>query len=157
MSEPQIHPRYRTVPASLLLKTLGDSLDAIKNEDQATDEDLGAVLGKHKDTAARYRTALAEMPVVAFLRGCGKWDGRFANAVLALVGMKLSPMDAAHGCDRKGFTALCSLLSEMAQALENDNEIDDRELMAMRPELEAAAKHIDRLRDRLRLRAVATR
>jgi hypothetical protein len=155
MTAPQIHPRFRTVPASLLLKTLGESLEAIKSEDEATDADLGAVLGKSDDTAARYRTGLAEMPIVAFLRGCGKWDGRFANAALALVGMKLSPLDAAEGCDRKSFTALCALLSEMAQALEDDNEIDDRELLSMRPEIEAASKHLDRLRERLRLRAVA--
>lgn len=156
MTAPHIHTPYRTVPASLMLKTLGESLEAIKHEDGATDADLGAVLGKSEDTAARYRTGLAEMPVVSFLRGCREWDGRFANAALALVGMKLAPLNAADGCDRKGFSALCALLAEMAEAVEDDGKIDDTELLAMRPELEAAAKHIDRLRDRLRLRAVTT-
>lgn len=155
MTTPHIHGRYRTVPASLLLKTLGDSLEEIKAEDRATDADLGQVLGKHEDTAARYRTALAEMGIVSFLRGCREWDGRFANAALALVGMRLTPLDAGEGNDRGSVTALCGLIGEIAAALENDGEVDDAELAAMRPALEAAAKHIDRFRDRLRLRAVA--
>jgi succinyl-CoA synthetase alpha subunit len=155
MSTPQIHGRYRTVPASLLLKAIGDALEEIKDEDKATDADLGAVLGKHEDTAARYRTGLAEMPVVSFLRGCREWDGRFANAALGLVGMRLAPIDAAAGCDRASVTALCSLLAKKSAALENDGVIDDDELEDMWPELEAAAKHIDRLRDRRRLRMIS--
>lgn len=155
MSAPQFHGRYRTVPASLLLDTLGASLATIKEEDRATDADLGAVLGKSEDRAAAYRAGSGDMGVVSFLRGCREWDGRFANAVLALVGMKLAPIDAAAGNDRAGFAAQCRLLSEMAEALENDGEIDDAELARMRPAIEAAAKHIDRFRDRLRLRAVA--
>ena len=155
MTAPHIHGPYRTVPASLLLSTLGDSLEAIKSEDRATDADLGQVVGKHEDTAARYRTGLAEMGVVSFLRGCREWDGRFANPVLALVGMRLTPIDAGSGSDRGSVTALCGLIGEIAQAVEDDGAVDDAELAAMRPALEAAAKHIDRFRDRLRLRAVA--
>jgi hypothetical protein len=155
MTAPHIHGRYRTVPASLLLGTLGESLKAIKVEDEATDSDLGAVLGKSEDRAAAYRNGDGDMGVVSFLRGCREWDGRFANAVLALVGMRLTPLDAGDGNDRGSVTALCGLIGEIASALENDGMVDDAELAAMRPALEAAAKHIDRFRDRLRLRAVA--
>lgn len=155
MSRPQIHGRFATVPASLLLETLGDSLAKIRREDAATDEDLGAVLGKSGDTAERYRSGSTEMGVVAFLRGCRAWDGRFANAALALVGMKLVEIESGEGSDRAGFTALATLLAELAEALENDNIVDDHELAAMSAAVENAGKHIDRLRERLRLRLVA--
>jgi hypothetical protein len=155
MTDPQFHGRFRTVPASLLLETLGESLKRIRDEDKATDGDLAAVLGKSEDSAARYRAGNGDMGVVSFLRGCREWDGRFANDALALVGMKLTPIDGAAGCDRAGLSALCALLAKKSAALENDGIIDDAELEDMWPELEAAAKHIDRLRDRRRLRAVA--
>lgn len=155
MSAPQIHNRFRTIPASLLLSTLGRSLDAIKDEDGANDADLGAVLGKHEDTAGRYRAATAEMGVVSFLRGCREWDGRFANATLALVGMKLTPIEAGGDCDRVALSALCALLAKKSHALENDGVIDDAELEDMWPELEAAAKHIDRLRHRRSVKLLA--
>ena len=39
--------------------------------------------------ARDYSNALSEMPVSAFLLGCREWNGRFANGVLSLIGMKL--------------------------------------------------------------------
>ncbi|MBW6531907.1 hypothetical protein KZ820_14290 [Sphingomonas sp. RRHST34] len=155
MTRPHIHGRFRTVPASKMLNALGESLEAIKREDGATDADLGAVLGKSDDAAARYRTGLAEMPVVSFLRGCREWDGRFANGVLALVGMKLSPLDANEGSDRQALTTLAALLAKKAAALQNDGIIDDKELDDMWPELEEAARDIDRLRHRRSMRLVS--
>lgn len=157
MTRPQIHTRYATVPASLLLETLGDSLAKIRREDGATDEDLGAVLGKSGDTAERYRSGGSEMGVVAFLRGCRAWDGRFANAALALVGMKLVAIESGEGSDRSGMTALSKLLAGLSEALEGDEVVDDRELAAMAAEIESAGKHIDRLRERLRPRLISNR
>ncbi|MEH3121113.1 MAG: hypothetical protein PGN16_03890 [Sphingomonas phyllosphaerae] len=146
MSDPHIHNRYRTIPASKMLTTLGESLERIKAQDGATDGDLGAVLGKSDDTAARYRTGLAEMPVVAFLRGCREWDGRFANDVLALVGMRLAPIDGSAACDgRSAIKVLGALIGKKAEALE-DGVITDDEVDDMWPEIEAVSAHIDRLR-----------
>jgi hypothetical protein len=156
MTGPHIHRRYATVPASLLLETLGKSLTAIRDEDRATDADLAAVLGKSEDSAGRYRAGNGDMGVVSFLRGCRAWDGRFANGVLALVGMKVVPLEAGTGTDRASFSAIAGLLAELAMALEDDGQIDDIELHSMRQALESAGGHIDRLRDRLRLRAVAS-
>jgi len=155
LTRPQIHGRYATVPASLLLETLGDSLAQIRKEDGATDEDLGAVLGKSADSAERYRAGSSDMGVISFLRGCKAWDGRFANATLALVGMKLVEIEGGEGSDRAGFTAIATLLAQLSEALEDDNIVDDRELGAMAAAVENAGKHVDRLRDRLRLRLIA--
>lgn len=154
MTAPHFHGRYRTIPATLLLDTLGQSLAAIKTEDGATDADLGAVLGKSEDRAAAYRAGSGDMGIVSFLRGCREWDGRFANAVLALVGMRLEPLDADVGSDRASFTAVCELLTGLAAALEDDNIVDDEELRQLAPAIEKAGRHIDRLRSRLRPRAV---
>jgi hypothetical protein len=151
-----IHSRFRTVSASLLLDTLGKSLTEIKREDDATDADLGVVLGKSGDRAEAYRKGAGDMGVVSFLRGCGKWDGRFANNALALVGMKLVPMEAGEGVDRQSITVLASLLAEVGAALEDDGRIDDEELSNMSHVLEQAGKHIDRLRDRRRLKLIAS-
>ena len=155
MSAPTIHGRFRTVSASAMLETLGRSLTQIKDEDRLTDADLGAVLGKSEDQAAKYRGGMADMGVVSLLRGAREWDGRFMNEALGLVGMKMLPLDVGVGSDRATFTALTGLLHQIAAALENDGEIDDAELLAMRTELERAGSHIDRLRERLKPRAVA--
>lgn len=147
MSAPHIHGRYRTVPASLLLDTLGASLAAIKAEDRATDEDLGQVLGKSDDRAAAYRAGAADMGVVSFLRGCREWDGRFANDVLGLVGMRLVPIDDSACQDAHSLAALGELIAKKAVALA-DNVISDSELDDMWPQIEAVGAHIDRLRQR---------
>lgn len=142
---PQIYGRFRTVPASLLIETLGRSLGQIGAEDGATDKDLGAVIGKSADSAGRYRTGLSEMGAVSFLRGCGTWDGRFANDALALVGMRLVPIDTPDCDGPTALKALARLIAKKAEAME-DGEIDDDETDAMWPEIEAVSRHIDRLR-----------
>jgi hypothetical protein len=150
MTVPKIHGSHRSVPASKLLKALADALTQIKDEDDLTDADLGAELGKHGDTAAKYRAGLADMPGTVLLRGILRWDGRFINGALALLGFKLVALDPAHGSDRAAFTALTGLLHQFAEALEDDGVIDDDELEAMRPSVEKVGRHVDRLRERLR-------
>ena len=152
----QIHSRFRTIPASLLLETLGKSLGDIASDDKATDADLGAVLGKSKYRAEAWRKGAGEMGVVAFLRGCGKWDGRFANDVLGLVGMKIVPLERGEGTDRESVTALAKLLAKVGAALEDDGMIDDIELADMSRALDEAGKHIDRLRDRRRVKLISS-
>lgn len=147
MTAPHIHGRYRTVSASSLLDTLGASLTLIKSEDAATDADLGRVLGKSEDRAAAYRAGNGDMGVVSFLFGCREWDGRFANDALALVGMRLAPIEAPADIGPNALRALGALIAKKAEALE-DGTIDDDELDDMWPEIEAVAAHIDRLRIR---------
>jgi hypothetical protein len=158
MTDRQIHLRYRTVSATVLIETLGASLQRIKDEDAGTtDADLGATLGKSKDRAESYRKGIGDMGVVSFLRGCAAWDGRFANDVLAKVGMKLVPLETSAATDRDAMPAIAGLLHEVALALADDGKIDDRELDAMAPALDAAGRAIDMLRERRRgrLRSVA--
>lgn len=154
MTGPQLYSRYHTVPASLLLKTLGDSLDAIKREDEATDTDLGAALGKHAATAERYRKGNGKMDVVSFLRGCRQWDGRFANAALGLIGMKLCPIEAEPADDQASVTIMLRLTVQLSAELERDNDISDADLERHRSLIERVGRLVDSYRHRLRIRAI---
>jgi hypothetical protein len=148
MTARRIHRDYRTTTGSLLLETLGATLKEIKGADRATWADLGRVLGKHKDTVADYADGVGDMGIVSFLFGCREWDGRFANDVLSLVGMRLAPLDPEAACeDRTSLRALAELMAKKAAALE-DSTVDDDELDGMWPEIEAVGRHIDRLRAR---------
>ena len=155
MSVPQIYPPYRTVSATMLIETLGESLSRIKEDDKATDKDIGRVLGKEKDSAERYRKGIGDMGVVSFLLGCREWNGRFANDVLAMIGMKLVPLAASGAAnDRSWSSELTKLLLKMSLALE-DGRLDDDELDAMAAEIEAAGNAIDQMRHRRAKRGVA--
>lgn len=147
MTEPQIYPRYRTISATMLVETLGTSLQRIKDEDNATDKDIGRVLGKEKDSAERYRKGIGDMGVVSFLLGCAAWDGRFANDVLAKVGMRIVPLNSAPANDRSWSSDLTKLLLKLSIALE-DGEVSEDELDAMSAEIEGAGRTIDQMRRR---------
>jgi len=142
VSSPAIHRSYRVASASKLVEALADRLTVIKEEDGLTDADLGAVMHKGADQGAKYRTGLAEMGAVAFLRGCERWNGRFANDALALVGMKLVPLDAEPVSDRALQTRLAKLMLELSVALE-DGVIDDLEAARMKRTLIEAGEAID--------------
>lgn len=155
MTDRVIAPKYRRASGSALIEALAASLRTIKEEDRLTDKELAAFLGKDgPDSGKAYRTGFAEMPVTSFLRGCEVWNGRFANGALALVGMRLSALEAGGLSDRASFTAICNLLHKMSEALENDDLIDDDELADMRTAVEIGGQAIDRLRDRLKLKVV---
>lgn len=152
MTTPQFHGRYRTIPASLMLDTLGESLKAIKERDGATDSDLGAVLGKSDDRAAAYRAGAADMGVVSFLRGCKEWDGCFANGVLSLVGMKIVPIEAESVDDQASVTTLLSFAMALSGELEKDGKVDDEDLERHQFVIERLGKIIDGYRERIRSR-----
>lgn len=155
MRSPHIHGRYRTVPASLMLETLGESLEAIRQRDNAKFSDIGAALGKHEDSAARYSRGEGDMGVVSFLRGCREWDGAFANTALALVGMKIVPLDGADVCHQQSVSTVLGLALALSQELEKDGSVDDDDLDRHQFAIERAGKVIDGYRERLRARNVA--
>lgn len=142
MPDPAIVRTYRVAPASKLIDALAESLSVIKEQDELTDADLGAVMHKGADQGAKYRNGLAEMGAVAFLRGCERWNGRFANDVLSLVGMKLVPIDAEPVSDQTLQTRLAKLMLEVSIALE-DGVIDDLERARMKRTLIEAGEAID--------------
>ena len=145
MTATAIPPFYRSVSASKLIETVADSLSAIKDEDGLTDREVGHYLGKGTDAGKAYRTGYAEMGMVAFLRGCERWNGRFANDVLAEVGMKLVPISDAEISDQSLQSRLAKLMYEVSIALE-DGKIDELELQRMKRTLIDAGEAVDAYR-----------
>lgn len=148
MSDRAISPLHRTISASRLVESLGESLSRIKAEDGLTDAELGKYLHKGVDAGKAYRTGYAEMPVTSFLRGCERWNGRFANDTLAHVGMKLVPLADAEISGQSLQSRLAKLMLEVSVALE-DGEIDDLEIQRMKRSLVEAGEAIDGYRSKV--------
>lgn len=81
MTTRQSTPSRPVFSASAVLDAIASELAIIKHEDGLTDADIGRVLGKSEDQAAKYRTGLAEMGIVAFAAGKREWNGRFTGAL----------------------------------------------------------------------------
>jgi hypothetical protein len=145
MSDTVIPRLWRSVSASKLIDTLADSLTEIKDADELTDKEIGQFLGRGTDAGKAYRTGYAEIGVVAFLRGCERWNGRFANDVLNKVGMKLVPLSSEAISDQSLQTRLAKLMLEVSLALE-DGVIDDIEVARMKRTLVEAGEAIDAYR-----------
>lgn len=145
MADTVISPLHRSVSGSKLVDTLAESLTTIKAEDGLTDAELGRYLHKGVDAGKAYRTGYAEMPVTSFLRGCERWNGRFANDALSLIGMKLVPLHQGQVSGQSLQTKLCTLMAELSLALE-DGKLDDIEIARMKRSLVDAGEAIDSYR-----------
>lgn len=155
MPDQRIHRPFRSVSDSSLVGAMAEALSSIKEQDSLTDFDIGRELGKAgEDSGRSYRTGFATMNAVSFIRGCERWNGRFADEALALIGMKLVPLDAAEAIGQCSATALTKLLLQLSVALE-DGSVSDTELVAMRRELDEAGRAIDAMRERLGPRGVS--
>lgn len=135
----------RVFSASAVLDAIASELTTIKHEDGLTDADIGRVLGKSEDQAAKYRAGLAEMGVVAFAAGKREWNGRFTGALDRLC------EDSRPGkvCDHSTLTALLDLGARLAKALE-DGSIEPEEVRQNRAQLENVRDMIDAQLSKLR-------
>jgi len=134
--------------ASSVLEAIASELTVIKHEDGLTDADIGRVLGKSEDQAAKYRTGLAEMGIVAFAAGKREWNGRFTGALERLCVESRPAGMPGRTIESRVLKAALAL----SIALEDDNEIDAKEVRANRATIEAARDALDAL---LRMKAVA--
>lgn len=134
----QSSPKRATFSASKALEAIADALTEIKEQDQLTDADLGAILGKCDDQAGKYRAGLASMDVVTFARGKREWGGRFTGNLDRLC----EESRTARVCDHSTLTAILDLSTRLAKALEN-GEIDAEEVRENRKQLEGVRDLID--------------
>lgn len=132
MADPTIHGIRRPVSASDMLNALGDSLSLIRQQDRLTWADVGAVMGKSDDQAAKYADGSATMDVVAFWRAREVWGSRFTG-LFDRLGQSATSTD-----DRHDQTVVLAAALVIARALEGDNTITPDEIRAHRKELEAA-------------------
>lgn len=139
MSAPTIHGKRTTYSASAALEAIGKALGEIKAQDGLTWSDIGAVLGKCEDQAAKYAEGTAAMDVVTFGRGKHYWAGRFTGYFDRLC-------DNTRPCgqsDRASITNILAAVTVLSAALEDDDAIDLREVRAHRRELEEARDAIE--------------
>lgn len=139
MSAPQIHGKRRTFSASAVLEAAGKAIGEIKQQDGLTWGDIGAILGKSEDQAAKYAEGTAEMGLVAFARAKREWNGRFTGYVDRLC------VDSRPGnaCDRTSVNAVLGAAMALNVALEDDNAISAAEVRDNRAALEAARDAIE--------------
>lgn len=143
MSVRQSSGKRHVVSASRILEQIAADLSSIKAEDRLTFADIGRVMGKSEDQAAKYCDGTAEMGVTAYAFAKQAWNGRFTGRLDNLL---MGEMD--DGCDRsKGSKVLKAALA-LSIALE-DGEIDTDEILANRKSLEHARDAIRALLSRI--------
>jgi len=134
-----IHGNRPVFSASAVLEAIASELSAIKAQDRLTQADLGAVLGKSPDQAAKYCDGSAAMDVVTFARAKREWNGRFTGALDRLCHDSRPTSDSDHGRHCKVLRAAMAL----AEALADDGEISPDEVRTNRAALEAARDAIN--------------
>lgn len=138
MSAPLIYRSRAVYSASNAVQAIADALTQIKAEDGLTDADIGAVLGKSDDQAAKYRTGLATMDAVTFGRGKSYWNGRFTGPFDRLcVDSRPAKID-----DHGTLTTILDLSAKLSVALA-DGRIEPHEVQQYRSELENARDALD--------------
>jgi hypothetical protein len=134
MTAPTIHGNRPVFSASAVLDAVATELSLIKSQDRLTFSDLGAVLGKSEDQAAKYCDASASMDVVTFARAKREWNGRFTGALDRLC----HDSRPAAGSDRGRHCKLLKAALAVAEALEDDDDVDASEVRANRVAIEDA-------------------
>ena len=145
MTAPRIHGIPPVYSASNVLNALGRALHEIKFEDGLTWADMGAILGKSEDTAAKYAEGTATMDAVAFGRARREWNGRFTGYFDRLC----EESRAGKTNDRRGHSSLLEAALAFSVALE-DGEFTAEEVRANRSTLENARDAIEAQLSKLR-------
>lgn len=143
MTSPQIVGNRKPVSASSVLEAIGADLMQIKHEDRLTFVDIGRVLGKSEDQAARYCDGTAEMGVTAYHFAKQVWNGRFTGRVDALI--------AGHPdntCDRTKESRVLKAALALSVALA-DGKVDVAEIHENRSTIEAAIESLQGLLSRI--------
>lgn len=133
----------RRLSASQIRAAIAADLMQIKHEDGLTFEDIGRVLGKSADMAARYCDGTASMCAETYAFAREAWNGRFTGRLDALIAGR---PDAT--CDRAKESRVLRAALTLSVALE-DGEITDTEILANRATLEHAKDAIDALLSRV--------
>lgn len=149
MSNPAIHGKRRALSASAVREAIATDLMQIKYEDKLTFADIGRVLGKSEDQAAKYCDGSACMDAVAYAFAKDQWNGRFTGTLDALI----AEHNEAATTDRSKATAITKACLALSVALEDDDEASPKEVRKMRKDLEAARGAIDELLSKLSVRA----
>jgi len=149
VTAPSIHGFRPVLTASAVRQALGDELSLIRQQDGLTWADIGEVLGKSEDQAAKYADGSAEMGVVAYAKAKKQWNGRFTGGLDRLIHDARGEL-AETDREREGDILAAALALSKALA---DGEITHSEIRTNRKTLEHARDAIDDLLSRLPVRA----
>jgi hypothetical protein len=149
MSAPLVHGKRRALSASSIMDAIATDLLQVKIEDKLTFADVGRVLGKSEDQAAKYCDGSAEMGVVAYAHAKKEWNGRFTGTLDRLILESRGHVTS----DRHKATIITKALLEISGALEDDEEASPKEVRAIRKSLEEARDALDGFLEKLRVRA----
>jgi hypothetical protein len=137
VSNPTIHGKKVLVTASSVLDAVASDLLRIKMDDGLRWADLGEVLGKSEDQAAKYADGSAEMGVVAYAKARAQWNGRFTGSLDRLI-EQAEPQGNPH------YAQSCILKAALALSVAlEDGDLDIGEVLANRSTLEAARDAIN--------------
>ena len=137
MTAPTLHGKKPTYSASNAVEALGRAIAEIKHQDSLTWADIGAVLGKSEDQAAKYADGTATMDAITYGRGKREWNGRFTGYFDRLC-VDSRPSGVS---DHSTLTAVLNAAASLSHALE-DGEVSPEEVREHRSELEAASDAI---------------
>lgn len=141
MNAPLIHGHF--VSSNRIVQAAGDALSRIRHEDRLTWHDLGSVLGKSEDQAAKYADGTAEMGLVACFRAKQAWGERFVGGINALL-TGAGPVQDPQASQ----SAILKAALALSVALE-DGDLSIKEIQANRSTLETARDAIDAQLSRL--------
>ncbi|QPQ55578.1 hypothetical protein IC614_02960 [Allosphingosinicella flava] len=140
MTSPTIHGKRAVFSASAVLDAIASDLALIKTQDKLTFADIGAVLGRSEDQAAKYCDGSAAMDAVTFARGKREWGKRFTGSYDRLCE---ETGRANQLSDRSATNKILAAAFSLSLALEDDGEIDLEEVRQNRGALENARAAID--------------
>lgn len=135
--------------ASRAVDALAKALGEIKAQDRLTYADIGAVLGRSEDQAAKYCDGSATMDAVTLGRGRREWGSRFTGYFDRLCDAGKPSAEADRECESAVLRAALAL----SQALADDNAIRPDEVRASRAALEDARDALDAQLGKLRVAA----
>ncbi|MFE8106933.1 hypothetical protein DTL00_12870 [Sphingomonas melonis] len=136
--------------ASSVIDTIAQSLTAIRREDGLTFDDMGAIMGKSADQAAKYCAGSATMDAITYARCRREWNGRFDGALDRLCHDTRPTAQADRACQSMVLKAALAL----SIALEDDDEITPSEVRANRGTIEEARDALDGLLRKIAVREV---
>lgn len=146
MADRHFHGNAATYSATRALDAIAKALGEIKAQDRLTYADLGAILGKSEDQAAKYCDAGATMDAVTFGRGKREWGSRFTGYFDRLCDDGRSTENADRACESAVIRASLAL----SEALAEDGVIAPEEVRENRSALERARDALDAQLGKLR-------
>jgi hypothetical protein len=143
MTTPLIHGLPRRLSASDMLDALANDLSEIRREDKLMWSEVGHVLGRSEDQAAKYADGSATMDWISYKRGEVTWGSRFTGSVDRLIEKSKQPVS----CNQTQHRILAAAIA--IEESREDGHMTVEDIRANKTTLENARDAIDAQLQRL--------